>query len=136
MKATWDINGIRARILAAIRGDLTPVMDGRVETMLEVISAGDQGTHQPSDVFTRLNLDVPDYHIGEPETYNPDDDPWIWETIEDVASKESEELREELDKDEAFLQQVEEQADWWYVVFGHRDSDDAYGLIFGYLPEE
>jgi hypothetical protein len=125
------IESIRAAILQIILAENLEVH----ETMLEVISRGDQ----PGDIFGYFNMSIPDY----PDSYIPPsgDDPWIWETIEDHADKEATKLREELEKDEKFAQQMDEHANWWYVVFGHRcpASDDAppeWGLIFGFEPLE
>ena len=126
------MEALKAEIYAWLEdeGVCQPDSDGMVEFSIKTLSSGANGVHQPSDIFTALNMEVPE---GEnPETYSPDDDEFIWEDIEKVAMEEGSEILDALMADPDFDRDMTKLSPNWGVRFGHRDSDGDYCLFFWY----
>ena len=89
-KGKWNLNALEAATFGWL-GDKAvcePDSEGRVEFSLVTLSSGANGCHQPADIFSDLNMSPPE--DVDADSYNPDDDEWIWEDIEEAAEKDSE----------------------------------------------
>lgn len=132
-RGEWNLAALQSSIFGWLADTAVcqPDNEGRVEFSLRTLSDGATGCHQPSEIFSDLNMSPPE---GEdPNTYNPDEDEWAWESIEEAADKDSEAIQKALKNDAAFVAQLDDKGIVdWQVYFGHREHNGDYCLFFGY----
>ena len=132
-KGKWNLNALEAATFGWL-GDKAvcePDSEGRVEFSLVTLSSGANGCHQPADIFSDLNMSPPE--DVDADSYNPDDDEWIWEDIEEAAEKDSDAIQKAMKEDASFVARLEAAGIVdWSVYFGHREHDGDYCLFFAY----
>ena len=132
-RAKWDVEALKVEIRRWLSDKevCQPDSDGSVGFSVSTLSSGCNGTHQPSEIFAAFNMKAPDG--GDPETYLPDEDEFVWGDIERVAEEEESLLTDALFEDKGFVDEMAEIApNGWGVRFGHRDTDGDYCLFFWY----
>ena len=94
--------------------------DGHAEIMFHTISSGAQGTYQIQDAWEFFGLEAPDDWEGDPEDYDPREDEWAWDSVEEAADKVAGEMNRAV---------PESLVGAFY--FGHQPDWGDYGLFYG-----
>ena len=94
--------------------------DEHAEIMFHTISPGAAGTYQIEAAWSFFDLGVPDDWEGDPEDYDPREDEWAWEAVEEVADKVADEMNRAVPSDVPGS-----------FSFGHNPHWGDYGLQYG-----
>lgn len=141
MNAEWNMEGLKKEILRWLNDTLVcqPDSEGRVEFSICMITSGANGpVNQARHIFEAFNMKVPeDWKAENPDAeYNPGEDEYVWDDIDQVTAEDSNAITEALAADESFATLMETKAEEWGTYFGNREADGDYCLFFWYRTKE
>ena len=94
--------------------------DDHAEIIFHTISPGSAGQYQVEAAREFFGLPVPDDWEGDPEDYDPTEDEWAWEDVEQAADKVATAMNRAAPADV-----------FGSFYFGHNPHHGDYGLMYG-----
>ena len=114
--------------------------DGRVSLVLDTLASGQMGQHQKKHLYHMFKMAPPkDWDSEHPgEEYDPMEDEFIWDGIEEAAGKDANALLWVLSEDDGVAYALRG-ASCFGVSYEHLEADGSFCLCLWYdkaLPEK